>query len=62
MSYLVLKPKTKKEEAFLKQLAEILNVDYQKISLEQYMEEISESRKQFKQGKKVSLTTLANGI
>ncbi len=62
MSYLVLKPKSKKEETFLKQLADMLNVEYQKISLEDYMKDISESRKQFKQGKKVSLASLANGI
>ena len=62
MSYLVLKPKTKKEETFLKQLAEMLNVEYQKVSLKDYMKDIAESRKQFKQGKKVSLSSLANGI
>ncbi len=62
MSYLVLKPKSKKEETFLKQLAEMLNVEYQKVSLEDYVKDIAESRKQIKQGKKVSLTSLANGI
>jgi hypothetical protein len=62
MSYLILKPKTKKEETFLKQLADMLNVEYQKISLKDYMKEIGESRKQIKQGKKVSLSSLMNGL
>ena len=62
MSYLILKPKTKKEETFLKQLADMMHVEYQKISLEDYMNDIAESRKQIKQGKKVSLTSLMNGI
>ena len=62
MSYIVLKPKTKKEETFLKQLADMLNVEYQKISLEDYVNDIDESRKQIKQVKKVSLSSLMNGI
>ena len=62
MSYLILKPKTKKEETFLKQLADKLNVEYQSMSLKEYMADISESRKQIKQGKKVSLSSLANGL
>jgi hypothetical protein len=62
MSYLIFKPKSKKEETFLKQLADKLNVDYQKISLKEYMGDIKDSRKQFKRNKKVSLSSLANGI
>lgn len=62
MSYLILKPKTKKEETFLKELADKLNVEYQSLSLKEYMADITESRKQIKQGKKVSLSSLANGL
>ena len=62
MSYLILKPKSKKEEAFLKQLADKLNIDYQHVSLKEYMADIEESRKQLKRGKKVSLSSLANGL
>jgi hypothetical protein len=62
MSYLILKPKTKKEETFLKQLADKLNIDYQSVSLKDYIADITESRKQIKQGKKVSLSSLANGL
>jgi hypothetical protein len=62
MSYLILKPKSKKEETFLKQLADKLNVDYQHVSLKEYMADIEESRKQLKRGKKVSLSSLANGL
>ena len=62
MSYLILKPKTKKEETFLKKLADKLNVDYQSMSLKEYMADITESRKQIKSGKKVSLSSLANGL
>ena len=62
MSYLILKPKTKKEETFLKELADKLNVEYQRVSLKEYMADIAESRKQIKQGKKVSLSSLANGL
>jgi uncharacterized membrane protein YebE (DUF533 family) len=62
MSYLILKPKTKKEETFLKELADKLNVEYQSVSLKEYMADITESRKQIKQGKKVSLSSLANGL
>ena len=62
MSYLILKPKTKKEETFLKELADKLNVEYQSVSLKEYMSDIADSRKQIKQGKKVSLSSLANGL
>lgn len=62
MSYLILKPKSKKEETFLKQLADMLNVEYQHVSLKEYIADIAESRKQLKTGKKVSLTSLARGI
>ena len=62
MSYLILKPKTKKEETFLKELADKLNVEYQSVSLKDYMSDIADSRKQIKQGKKVSLSSLANGL
>lgn len=62
MSYLILKPKTKKEETFLKQLADKMNVEYQSVSLKEYMADIADSRKQIKQGKKVSLSSLADGI
>ena len=62
MSYLILKPKSKKEETFLKQLADKLNIDYQQVSLKEYMADIAESRKQLKRGKKVSLSSLANGL
>lgn len=58
MSYIVLKPKTKKEEAFLKSLIEKLQIDYQQVSLKDYIKDILESRKQFKQGKKISLNSL----
>ena len=62
MSYLILKPKTKKEETFLKQLADKLNIDYQSLSIKEYMADIAESRKQIRKGKKVSLSSLANGL
>jgi hypothetical protein len=62
MSYLIFKPKSKKEENFLKELADKLNVEYQKISLKEYMKNIATSRAQFKKGKKVSLASLANGL
>lgn len=62
MSYLVLKPKTKKEESILKQIAELLKVDYKEISLEAYIRDIAESRRQIKSGKKISLKDLENGI
>jgi hypothetical protein len=62
MSYLILKPKSKKEETFLKQLADKLNVDYQQVSLKKYMADIEESRRQLKRGKKVSLSSIANGL
>ena len=62
MSYLVVMPKSKKEETFIKSLIEKLNIDYKKVSLETYLTDISESRKQFKQGKKVSLASLTHGI
>jgi hypothetical protein len=62
MSYLILKPKTKKEETFLKQLIDKLNIDYQSVSLKQYMADITDSRKEIKKGKKVSLSSLANGL
>ena len=62
MSYLVVMPKTKKEETFLKSLIEKLNIDYKKVSLKAYIDDIALSRKQFKQGKKVSLSSLINGI
>jgi hypothetical protein len=62
MSYLILKPKSKKEEIFLKQLADKLNIDYQEISLKEYIADIEESRRQIKRGKKVSLSSLANGL
>jgi hypothetical protein len=62
MSYLLLKPKSKKEEAFLKSLIEKLDVEYTKVSLEDYIKEIAESRRQFGKGKKVSLSSLANGL
>ena len=62
MSYLILKSKSKKEEAFLKELANKLNIDYQQVSLKEYMADIEESRKQLKRGKKVSLSSLANGL
>lgn len=42
MSYLILKPKSKKEETFLKQLADKLKVDYQSVSLKEYMADIEE--------------------
>ena len=62
MSYLLLKPKSKKEEIFLKSLIEKLDIDYTKVSLESYIKDITESRSQFSKGKKISLTSLANGI
>ena len=62
MSYLILKPKSKKEETFLKQLADKLNVDYQQVSLKKYMADIEESRRQLKRGKKVSLSSIAKGL
>ena len=62
MGYIVLKPKSKREELFLQNLIEKLNVEYKKISLKDYMRDISESRKQIKKGKKVSLSSIANGI
>lgn len=62
MSYLVINPKSKKEELFLKSLIEKLNVDYKQVTLENYIRDITDSRKQFKRGKKVSLTSLINGI
>jgi hypothetical protein len=62
MSYLVLKPKTKKEESILKQIAELLKVDYKEISIETYIRDIAESRRQIKSGKKISLKDLENGI
>jgi len=62
MSYLILKPKSKKEATFLKQLADKMNIDYQQLSLKEYMADIEESRKQLKRGKKVSLSSLANGL
>ncbi len=62
MSYIVIKPKSKKEETFLRSLIEKLNIDYKKVSLKDYIKDITESRQQFKQGKKVSLSSLSNGI
>jgi len=55
MSYLVMKPKSKKEEAVLKQIAELLNVDYKKITLDEYIRQIAARRKEMKAGKKVAL-------
>ena len=62
MSYLVLKPKTKKEENIIRQIAELLKVDCKEVSIDSYIRDIAESRKQIKSGKKVSLKDLANGI
>lgn len=62
MTYLVLKPKTKKEESIIRQIADLLRVDYKEISLEEYISHIAVSRKQIKAGKKVSLKELENGI
>jgi len=55
VAYLVLKPKTKKEESILRQIAELLKVDCKEISLKEYILHIAESRRQIKSGKKVSL-------
>lgn len=62
MSYLVLKLKTKKEENVIRQIADLLKVDYKKITLEEYIRNIAESRKQIKSGKKISLKALEDGI
>jgi len=62
MSYFVLKPKSKKEASFIKDLIEKLQIEYTKVSLEDYIQQIAERRKQIKQGKKVSLSSLTNGI
>lgn len=62
MSYLVLKPRSKKEEALIKQFAELLNLDYKSISVQRYLRDIVESRQQFKAGKKISLKDLEDGI
>ena len=62
MAYLVLNPKTKRKESIIRQIAELLNVDYKKITLREYIRHITESRRQIKSGKKVSLKDLENGI
>ena len=62
MSYLVLKANSKKEENIIKQFAELLKLDYKEISLKEYVQQITESRKQIKAGKKISLRDLENGL
>ena len=58
MSYLVLEAKTKKEEAIIKQFADLMKFDYRKIQLSTYIKDITESRKQIKMGKKISINNL----
>ena len=62
MSYLVLKIKSKREEKVIKQIAELLNMDYKQVSPKEYLRQIAQSRKQIKAGKKISLKELENGI
>lgn len=62
MSYLVIHPKSKKEQTFLKNLIDKLNIEYQEVTIQEYVRDISESRQQIKKGKKITLTSLLNGL
>jgi hypothetical protein len=62
MAYFVLKPRTKKEEALIKQFAEMNRLSFKTVALKKYTRDISESRKEIKAGKKISLSDLEDGL
>ena len=62
MSYVILNPKSRREESLIRQFAEKMKLDLKRISLEEYINQIAESRREIKAGKKVSLKDLENGI
>ena len=62
MSYMVLKAKSRREENLIRQFASKMKLEYKSVSLEEYISEIAEGRRQIKSGKKISLKELESGI
>lgn len=52
MSYMILNPKTKKQVMMIKQFAQRMKLEFKQVSLEEYIHDITESRRQIKIGKK----------
>ena len=46
----------------IRQFAQRMKLDFKEISLEEYIQQIAESRKQIKDGKTISLNELVRGI